>query len=97
MVIQLFDVCLRITTILLCFLLSSFRVVDLLIYGLVLDSENKMKNEKYHTVGTIPKSNIKIVERGKYVISEITHYDSNILRVKNTYMIQWFSTCYSNL
>jgi hypothetical protein len=26
---------------------------------------NKMKNIKYHTVGTIPKANIKIVERGK--------------------------------
>jgi len=26
---------------------------------------NKMKNKKYHTVGTIPKSNIKFVERGK--------------------------------
>jgi hypothetical protein len=25
-----------------------------------------MKNSKYHTVGTIPKSNIKIVERGKF-------------------------------
>jgi len=25
---------------------------------------NKMK-KKYHTVGTIPKSNIKIIERGK--------------------------------
>ena len=24
-----------------------------------------MKNKKYHTVGTIPKSNIKIGERGK--------------------------------
>jgi hypothetical protein len=24
-----------------------------------------MKNKKYHTVGTISKSNIKIVERGK--------------------------------
>ena len=24
-----------------------------------------MKNKKYHTVGTIPKSYIKIVERGK--------------------------------
>jgi hypothetical protein len=29
------------------------------------DSRNKMKNKKYHTVGTIPKSNIKIAERGK--------------------------------
>ena len=26
---------------------------------------SKMKNKKYHTVGTIPKSNRKIVERGK--------------------------------
>jgi len=25
---------------------------------------NKMKNKKYHTVRTIPKSNIKILERG---------------------------------
>ena len=24
-----------------------------------------MKNKKYHTVGTISKSNVKIVERGK--------------------------------
>jgi hypothetical protein len=29
------------------------------------DSRSKMKNKKYHTVGTIPKSNIKIAERGK--------------------------------
>ena len=27
---------------------------------------NKMKNKKYHTVGQIPKSNIKIVERDKF-------------------------------
>ena len=26
---------------------------------------NKMKNKEYHTVETIPKLNIKIVERGK--------------------------------
>jgi len=26
---------------------------------------NKMKNQEYDTVGTISKSNIKIVERGK--------------------------------
>ena len=32
---------------------------------------NKMKNKKYHTVGTIPKSNIKIVVRGKMI--PITH------------------------
>ena len=26
---------------------------------------NKIKNRKYHTVSTFPKSNTKIVERGK--------------------------------
>ena len=26
---------------------------------------NKMKNKLYHTVGTVPKSNRKIIERGK--------------------------------
>jgi len=33
---------------------------------LVLDGNKfKMENKKYHTVGTVPKSNRKIVERGK--------------------------------
>jgi hypothetical protein len=27
--------------------------------------KNKTKNKKYHTVGTVPKPNRKIVERGK--------------------------------
>jgi len=27
--------------------------------------EMKWKNKKYHTVGTVPKSNLKIVERDK--------------------------------
>jgi len=27
--------------------------------------EMKLKNKKYHTVATVPKSNLKIVERGK--------------------------------
>jgi hypothetical protein len=31
--------------------------------------------EKYHTVGTIPKSNIKIVERGKIDISNTQIHD----------------------
>ena len=31
---------------------------------LYLKGGNKMKNEKYHTFGTIPIWNIKIVERG---------------------------------
>jgi len=32
---------------------------------LLFTVSNKMKKKKYHTVGTIPKSNRKIVERGK--------------------------------
>ena len=31
-------------------------------------TSNKMKNEKYNTVPTIPNINIKIVERGKFDI-----------------------------
>jgi hypothetical protein len=42
-----------------------------------------MKNEKYYTVGTIPKSNIKIVEKGK-------------IDTPNTHMhdrpLSWFGT-----
>ena len=34
-----------------------------------------MKNEKYHTVGTIPKSNIKIVEIGKLCTPVIQIHD----------------------
>ena len=33
--------------------------------SLEIFQSNKMKNKKYHTFETIPKSNIKIVERGK--------------------------------
>jgi hypothetical protein len=33
-----------------------------------------MKNQKYHNVGTIPKSNIKIVDRGKMDSSIIHKY-----------------------
>jgi hypothetical protein len=31
----------------------------------ILLDRNKVKNPKYHTIGTILKANIKIVERGK--------------------------------
>jgi hypothetical protein len=34
-----------------------------------------MKNKKYHTVGTIPKSNIKIVERGIMYIPNTQMHD----------------------
>ena len=37
-----------------------------------------MKNTKYHTVGTIPKGNIKIVERGK-IDTPDTHLHDRIL------------------
>ena len=36
-----------------------------------------MKNKKYHTVGTIPKSNIKIIERGKIDTTNIQIHDSH--------------------
>jgi len=34
-----------------------------------------MKNKKYHTVGTIPKSDIKIVERAKIDIPNTQMHD----------------------
>ena len=38
---------------------------------------NQMKNKKYHTVGTIPQSNIKIVERAKIDTSNTQIHDSS--------------------
>jgi hypothetical protein len=35
-----------------------------------LNPHNKMKNKKYHTVGIILKSNIKIIDRDKIDITE---------------------------
>ena len=40
-----------------------------------MQSADKIKNKKYHTVGTIPKSNIKIVERGKMYTPNIKIHD----------------------
>ena len=37
-----------------------------------------MENKKYHTVGTIPKSNIKIVERGNIDTSNTKIYDQSL-------------------
>jgi hypothetical protein len=45
---------------------------------------NKMKNKKYHTVGKLPKSNIKIIERGKMDFSNTQIQDHSILPVLNT-------------
>ena len=36
---------------------------------------SKMKNKKYHTVGTVPKSNRKIVERGNIDIHNTEIHD----------------------
>jgi hypothetical protein len=43
-----------------------------------------MKNKKYHTVGTISKSNINIIERGKMDFSNTQTHDHSILSVWNT-------------
>jgi hypothetical protein len=40
--------------------------------------ENKMKNEKYHTVGTVPNSNSKFVERGKFDTSNTHIHDRTL-------------------
>jgi hypothetical protein len=48
-------------------IIKEVVIIGLQIYNaLMIESiVNKMTNKQYHTVGTIPKSNIKIVERGK--------------------------------
>jgi hypothetical protein len=38
---------------------------------IITDTSNKIKNRKKNTVGIIPKSNIKVVEKGK--IDTLTH------------------------
>ena len=47
--------------------------------------KNKMKNQRYHTVGTIPKSNIKIAERGQ-IDTPSTHTHTHT----HTHMIAHF-------
>jgi len=37
------------------------NIINILFYECIY----KMENKKYHTVGIVPKSNIKIIERGK--------------------------------
>jgi hypothetical protein len=39
---------------------------------------NKMKNKKYHTVGTISKSNVKIVERVKIDAPDIQLHERSL-------------------
>ena len=43
-----------------------------------------MKNRKYHTVGIIPKSNIKIVDRGKRRESVNQRTDNTMAKRKRT-------------
>ena len=48
-----------------------------------VDGLNKVKNKKYHTVRTIPKSNIKIVERSKIDTTNTQIHDLSL---------SWFGT-----
>jgi hypothetical protein len=43
-----------------------------------------MNSKNYHTVGTIPKSNIKRVDRGKTDFSKRQTHDHSMLPVWNT-------------
>jgi hypothetical protein len=42
------------------------------------EDAHERKSKKYHTVGTIPKSKIKIVERGKINISNTQKHDRSL-------------------
>jgi len=62
---------------------------------------NNMKHKKYHTVGAIPKSNIKIVERGKIDIpnTRIVIHESLeqfIQQIKWHFML-WFQNFQKNM
>ena len=46
---------------------------------------NQMKSKTYHSVGTIPKLNIKIIERGKIDIHS-THIHNRSLFLLDTYI-----------
>jgi hypothetical protein len=58
------------------FLLAAF-------YANVIICTNNMKHKKYHTVGTIPKLNIKIVENDKIDASNTQIHDCSL---------PWFGT-----
>jgi len=44
---------------------------------------NKVKSKQHHTVGTIPRSNIKIIERGEVDTTNIQIHDHSL---------SWFGT-----
>ena len=46
-----------------------------------------MKNEKYHTVGTVPKTNRKIIERGK--IDIVSHKNMTAYFPGQAYVLQY--------
>jgi hypothetical protein len=48
---------------------TNMKLNDAFFKNLQILNKIIIKNQKYHTVGTIPKSNIKIVERSKIDIS----------------------------
>ena len=47
---------------------------------------NKLKNKTYHNVGTIPKYNITIVERGKIDTPNTQIHDCSIIPLIHKYM-----------
>ena len=61
-----------------------------------------MQNKiKYHTVATIPKSNIKIVERGKIITaktkihSRLVHKHSFVIRLVHKHSFAWYINIHS--
>jgi len=60
------------------FKLYGYTMTCICMCGVPSENSNKMKNQKYHIVGTILKSNIKIVERGKIDIPSTQLHDRSL-------------------
>jgi hypothetical protein len=56
---------------------------NIIIIDFVFTTYNKMKKKKYNTVGTVPTLNRKIVEIGKFDISN-THINDPSWRISGT-------------
>ena len=59
----------------LLFILSKNKSATTITINAYCGGDNKMKSKKYHIVGTIPKGNIKIIERGKIDTPDTHLYD----------------------
>ena len=60
------------------FKLYGYTMTCICMCGVPSEKSNKMKNKKYHIVGTILKSNIKIVEWGKIDIPSTQLHDRSL-------------------